>query len=123
MNCTHPDHVDGISCEDRAIGCSADCTCCMGNDFDPTVVADVPKNPADFRRVYDPEYLDLFLTFEIVDSRERSLFEFNLANKEYDKLQEKPENTRAARVAKLAAFYGANAHLELSPFEEPADTL
>lgn len=95
----------------------------MNYDFDQRIVDNVPKNKEDFTRVYDPEYLDLFLTFEIVDSRERSLFEFNLANKEYDKLQEKPENTRAARVAKLAAFYGANAHLELSPFEEPADTL
>jgi len=26
---THPDHVDGISCEDRTVGCSPDCTCCM----------------------------------------------------------------------------------------------
>lgn len=26
--CTHPDHVDGQSCEDRAVGCRADCPCC-----------------------------------------------------------------------------------------------
>lgn len=28
--CTHPDHVDGTSCEDRAVGCSPHCKCCMG---------------------------------------------------------------------------------------------
>jgi hypothetical protein len=26
--CTHPDHVDGTSCEVRAVGCRADCPCC-----------------------------------------------------------------------------------------------
>ena len=26
--CTHPDHVDGQSCEDRAVGCRRDCPCC-----------------------------------------------------------------------------------------------
>jgi hypothetical protein len=26
--CTHPDHVDGISCEVHAVGCSSDCPCC-----------------------------------------------------------------------------------------------
>ncbi len=30
MPCTHPDHVDGVSCGDRAVGCSPDCVCCMG---------------------------------------------------------------------------------------------
>jgi len=30
MNCEHPDHVDGVSCEDRAVGCHKDCECCMG---------------------------------------------------------------------------------------------
>lgn len=28
MKCEHPDHVDGQSCEDRAVGCSKDCECC-----------------------------------------------------------------------------------------------
>ena len=30
VKCTHPDHVDGQSCEDRAVGCHPDCECCMG---------------------------------------------------------------------------------------------
>jgi hypothetical protein len=29
MNCTHPDHKDGVSCEDYAVACSKDCTCCL----------------------------------------------------------------------------------------------
>ena len=28
--CSHPDHVDGVSCEDRAIACADDCVCCLG---------------------------------------------------------------------------------------------
>lgn len=28
VNCKHPDHVDGQSCEDRAVGCNKDCECC-----------------------------------------------------------------------------------------------
>ena len=28
--CTHPDHSDEIPCEDRAVGCSKHCKCCMG---------------------------------------------------------------------------------------------
>jgi hypothetical protein len=28
MNCTHPDHNDRESCEDRAVACSRDCECC-----------------------------------------------------------------------------------------------
>ncbi len=27
--CTHPDHVDGVSCLDRAVGCAPDCACCL----------------------------------------------------------------------------------------------
>jgi hypothetical protein len=26
--CTHPNHVDGESCFDRAVGCHPDCRCC-----------------------------------------------------------------------------------------------
>jgi len=29
IECTHPDHVPGVSCEDRAVGCRASCRCCM----------------------------------------------------------------------------------------------
>jgi len=28
--CTHPDHVPGVSCEDRSVGCALTCNCCMG---------------------------------------------------------------------------------------------
>ncbi len=28
--CTHPDHTPDSSCEDRAVGCSPECACCMG---------------------------------------------------------------------------------------------
>lgn len=28
--CNHPDHEENTSCEDRAIGCSEYCLCCMG---------------------------------------------------------------------------------------------
>ena len=28
MKCTHPNHVDGQSCEDHAVGCHKDCRCC-----------------------------------------------------------------------------------------------
>ena len=31
IKCTHPDHVEGESCEDRAVGCHPNCECCMGN--------------------------------------------------------------------------------------------
>lgn len=30
FKCKHPDHVDGTSCEERSIGCSPNCSCCMG---------------------------------------------------------------------------------------------
>jgi len=91
----------------------------MSYDFDPTVVADVPKNASDFRRYYSPEDVQLFTMFEICDSRERSLFEFNLASKEYNK-QQKPviAESRKARVDRLAAFYAVNAAAEISPFED-----
>lgn len=29
FKCQHPDHVDGESCLDRAVGCHKDCRCCM----------------------------------------------------------------------------------------------
>lgn len=29
MNCTHPDHVDGKSCEDYAVACHQGCDCCL----------------------------------------------------------------------------------------------
>ncbi len=28
--CTHPDHNDQKTCEDRAVGCSSNCVCCLG---------------------------------------------------------------------------------------------
>lgn len=28
MKCTHPDHQEGTSCEDRAVSCDKDCMCC-----------------------------------------------------------------------------------------------
>lgn len=31
VKCTHPDHIDGKTCEDRAVGCNSLCVCCMGN--------------------------------------------------------------------------------------------
>lgn len=31
-DCTHPDHIDGVPCEDMALGCRADCVCCMGTE-------------------------------------------------------------------------------------------
>lgn len=30
VECTHPDHTDGVACTDRAVGCSPHCVCCMG---------------------------------------------------------------------------------------------
>jgi hypothetical protein len=33
--CDHPDHTDDESCEDRAIGCSVYCKCCMGSITTP----------------------------------------------------------------------------------------
>jgi len=32
MKCTHPDHVDGQSCEGGAVGCSILCRCCCPSD-------------------------------------------------------------------------------------------
>jgi len=29
MKCQHPDHVDGQSCEDRAVACHQGCECCL----------------------------------------------------------------------------------------------
>ena len=29
-NCKHPDHNNKETCEDRTIGCAANCICCMG---------------------------------------------------------------------------------------------
>tara|TARA_R110000772_G_scaffold27652_3_gene70179 strand:+ start:127 stop:534 length:408 start_codon:yes stop_codon:yes gene_type:complete len=34
--CTHPDHVDGVSCADRAVGCNPHCLCCMEELATPT---------------------------------------------------------------------------------------
>lgn len=31
VSCDHPDHNDTETCEDRAIGCSSYCKCCMGS--------------------------------------------------------------------------------------------
>ena len=28
MKCTHPDHIDGQSCEEHAVGCNEECECC-----------------------------------------------------------------------------------------------
>lgn len=33
--CTHPDHNDKENCEDRAVGCSKHCTCCLGESATP----------------------------------------------------------------------------------------
>lgn len=30
LPCDHPDHEDGESCLERAVGCSMNCRCCMG---------------------------------------------------------------------------------------------
>ncbi len=27
--CTHPDHIEGTNCSERAVGCSIHCFCCM----------------------------------------------------------------------------------------------
>ena len=29
-HCTHPDHKDGKTCIDHAVGCSPTCVCCLG---------------------------------------------------------------------------------------------
>jgi hypothetical protein len=29
MKCEHPDHNDNETCEDRAVACHQDCTCCL----------------------------------------------------------------------------------------------
>lgn len=39
MKCSHPDHNEQENCEDRAIGCSKHCVCCMGESAIPTPVA------------------------------------------------------------------------------------
>lgn len=31
VRCNHPDHNEQTDCQDRAIGCSKHCVCCMGN--------------------------------------------------------------------------------------------
>lgn len=33
--CDHPDHVEGEVCEERSVGCSKHCTCCMGSTATP----------------------------------------------------------------------------------------
>ncbi len=40
MNCTHPDHVDGKSCEDYTVACHQHCTCCLP----PLAIDHVDKN-------------------------------------------------------------------------------
>lgn len=30
LQCTHPDHNDQTNCQERAVGCSPHCECCMG---------------------------------------------------------------------------------------------
>lgn len=96
--------------------------------FDYTVVAGVPTKPEDFTRVFDEEYLELMRMFEIVDSHDVSLFEFNLNKSKLDKEVGKPEaikqakvDARAARVANLAAFYAENEKNEISPFEDAVE--
>jgi hypothetical protein len=36
IKCTHPDHVDGQSCEERAVGCHSSCDCCIAIESRPT---------------------------------------------------------------------------------------
>ena len=90
-------------------------------DFDQRIETNVPKNPADFQRVFDEDYLELFTMFEIVNSREESLFEFNAVKNRVDAHRDpkaivgSPE--RVARVEALRAFYSTNDG-ELSPFED-----
>jgi hypothetical protein len=36
MICDHPDHNDQETCEDRAVGCSSDCPCCIPTWTDDT---------------------------------------------------------------------------------------
>ena len=50
--CTHPDHVDGQSCEEGAIGCDAKCVCCQGQITDPEFS---PKNYKELKDAVDKE--------------------------------------------------------------------
>lgn len=38
IECSHPDHVPGVSCEERAVGCALTCNCCMGGSAYAAVV-------------------------------------------------------------------------------------
>lgn len=39
VKCTHPDHEDGKSCTDYAVGCHVDCECCIPQDQRPQFIA------------------------------------------------------------------------------------
>lgn len=44
MKCIHPDHIDGESCEDYAVNCHEDCTCCAPYENRPQVCAHNNRN-------------------------------------------------------------------------------
>lgn len=41
MNCTHPDHNENETCEDRAVGCHKDCQCCCPKGNAMFIVSEV----------------------------------------------------------------------------------
>ena len=49
--CDHPDHNDHETCEDRAVGCSKHCACCMGELAIPlpveSLAPQVPEPPVE----------------------------------------------------------------------------
>lgn len=82
--------------------------------FNPMVVAGVPFKPEHFKKVFDEDGVQDFVMFEIVNSREESLFEFTSMGKGYayadkvddiDPMLNTSSPQRKAKVAAMAAFY------------------
>ena len=49
-DCTHPDHAEDVTCEDRAVACCTGCPCCLTEEA-LSWLADRPAPPTDFALV------------------------------------------------------------------------
>lgn len=83
--------------------------------FNPAVSSDIPH---EFTQSFDPEGVDLFRDFTLVDSNGDSIFEFRPVGKFSGPEAKKVDSIdkRAERVALLTALYAAGEDEEFTPF-------
>ena len=82
----------------------------------------------EFRKVFDPQFVDFFRMFTLVDSVGDSLFELTPTAynrdkgvdpraKRVDPMNDTQSPERKARVEQLAAQYAVGEAMEISPFD------